>query len=120
LLRATLIALGMALCAAMPAAGETRLLMLDQAICEWCARWDAEIGTIYPRTEEGRQAPLVRTRITGPLPEGVTLERRARYTPTFVLIKDGAEVGRIEGYPDEDFFWGLLQQLLQQAAASGS
>jgi hypothetical protein len=36
-----------------------------------------------------------------------------RFTPTFVLVADGREVGRITGYPGEDFFWGLLQRLIE-------
>ena len=31
--------------------------------------------------------------------------RPIRYTPTFVLAEDGKEVGRIEGYPGDEFFW---------------
>ncbi len=98
-----------------PAAAQTRLLMLDQAFCEWCDQWDAEVGVVYNRTEEGRRAPLLRSSIFDPLPEGISLDRKARYTPTFVLLKDGTEVGRIEGYPGEDFFYGMLQQLLERA-----
>ncbi len=94
------------------AAAETRLLMLDQPACEWCARWDAEVGAVYARTTEGRQAPLVRADIHGPLPEGVVLARGARFTPTFVLLENGTEIDRIEGYPGEDFFYGLLQRML--------
>ncbi len=36
------------------------------------------------------------------------------FTPTFVLFDDGREIGRIEGYPGEDFFWGLLQNLVPE------
>jgi len=97
------------------AAAQTRLLMLDQAFCEWCDQWDAEVGVVYDRTEEGRRAPLLRSSIFDPLPEGIILDRKARYTPTFVLLEDGAEIGRIEGYPGEDFFYGMLQQLLERA-----
>lgn len=57
----------------------------------------------------------MRTDIFDPLPEGIALTRRASYTPTFVLLKDGAEVGRIEGYPGESFFYGMLQQILDRA-----
>jgi hypothetical protein len=35
------------------------------------------------------------------------------YTPTFVLADNGREVGRIEGYPGDAFFWGLLESLLE-------
>jgi hypothetical protein len=36
------------------------------------------------------------------------------FTPTFVLLVDGVERNRIEGYPGEDFFWGLLGRMLDQ------
>ena len=112
-----LLALTLALPLLQPgqAAAETRLLMLDQVACEWCARWDSEVGAVYTRTAEGRRAPLIRSNIRAPLPEGVMLARTARFTPTFVLIEDGIEIGRIEGYPGEDFFYGMLQQLLDRA-----
>jgi hypothetical protein len=46
-------------------------------------------------------------------PEGITYARRVLFTPTFVLIDDGQEQARIEGYPGEDFFWPLLTKLLE-------
>jgi hypothetical protein len=94
-------------------ASDVRLLMLDQDGCAWCARWDREIGTAYPLTTEGARAPLMRAHI-GRVPEGVTLARPARLTPTFVLLADGREVGRIEGHPGEEFFYGMLDQLLDR------
>lgn len=100
---------------AAPAGAQTRLLMLEQPGCEWCAAWDAEVGTVYAKTEEGQRAPLLRHDIFEPLPAHISLDRRASYTPTFVLLEDGAEIGRIEGYPGEDFFYGLLQRLLERA-----
>ena len=49
----------------------------------------------------------------------VTLQRPVRYSPTFVLVDQGREVGRMEGYTGEDFFWGLLERLLQAPPAQG-
>ncbi len=117
MLRALLIFL---ILAAPAGAGELRLLMLDQKNCEWCARWEAEVGVVFHKTEEGRDLPLSRHPIHAPLPDGVTLARRAHYTPTFVLLEDGREVGRIEGYPGEDFFYGLLQRLLSRARSGAA
>jgi hypothetical protein len=34
-------------------------------------------------------------------------------TPTLALAEDGREIGRIVGYPGEDFFYGLLANLLK-------
>ena len=100
---------------AKPARAELSLLMIEQKGCVYCARWDREIAPIYEKTDEGRTAPLRRTDLHDPLPDDVTVERRATFTPTFVLLDDGAEVGRIEGYPGEDFFWPLLAALIESA-----
>ncbi len=94
---------------------ETFLLMAEEKGCMWCARWNSEIAHIYPKTPEGQTAPLRRFDVHQDDPEDVTFQRPVRFTPTFVLVKDGMETGRIEGYPGEDFFWGLLGQLFERA-----
>ncbi|MEM9761771.1 MAG: thioredoxin family protein [Pseudomonadota bacterium] len=98
-------------------AGEFRLLMLDQEACEWCEQWEEDIGGAYHLTQEGKIAPLTRASIHEPLPDGIALERRAGFTPTFVLLEDGTEVGRLEGYAGADFFYPMLDRLLRDAGA---
>lgn len=100
---------------AVVAMAETRLIMVEEDGCMWCARWNEEISATYPKTPEGRAAPLERIDMRGPRPEDLTLARPLFFTPTFLLVVDGAEVSRIEGYPGEDFFWGLLNQMLDRA-----
>jgi hypothetical protein len=87
------------------------LLMVEQAGCAFCQRWHDEVGVAYGKTSEGRFAPLVRMSITERRGEGLG---PVSYTPTFLLVRDGREVGRITGYISEDFFWGLLDPLLQE------
>jgi hypothetical protein len=94
---------------------QTVLVMVEEQGCIWCARWNEEISSIYPKTDEGKAAPLQRIDIHAPRPEDITFTRRLGFTPTFVLVVDGQEVSRIEGYPGEDFFWGLLGQMLSNA-----
>lgn len=90
------------------------LLMAEEPGCIWCARWTEEIGPIYPKTPHGRAAPLQRYDLHRDDP-GIALAGKVRFTPTFLLIKDGVELGRIEGYPGEDFFWGLLDVMFTRA-----
>lgn len=90
------------------------LLMFEENGCQWCERWNAEIGPIYPKTAEGKQAPLRRVDIHGTYPREIALSSRPQFTPTFVLVEGGREIGRIEGYPGEDFFWGLLGRILSK------
>jgi hypothetical protein len=88
------------------------LLMVDQPGCAYCMAWDREIAPAYPNTDEGRAAPLRRARLGAALPAEVVLERPARLTPTFILLREGREVARLEGYPGPDFFWPLLGEML--------
>ena len=53
-----------------------------------------------------------RVDIHGDMPADLQFITGLVYTPTFVLVDKGKEIGRIRGYPGEDFFWGLLQQLM--------
>ena len=57
------------------ALSSTELLMAEEPGCIWCARWNSQIGPIYPKTGEGAAAPLQRVDITGPVPDGITLKR---------------------------------------------
>lgn len=90
------------------AASAAELVMFESDSCEWCEAWHKEIGPIYPKTVESLAAPLRRVSIEEPRPADLTHVRGIHYTPTFVLVEDGKEVGRILGYPGEEFFWGLL------------
>jgi len=101
----------------MTAQSDTLLLMAEETGCFWCARWNAEIAPIYPKTAEGRTAPLQRYDLHGETPD-VAFEQPVHFTPTFILVEDGQEVGRIEGYPGEDFFWGLLGMMFEEAEIS--
>ena len=92
------------------------LVMVEEAGCPWCARWNAEIGPAYPNTEEGRRAPLRRVDLHA-LPGDVAFATPPRFTPTFVLVEGGRELGRIEGYPGDEFFWVLLTRLLEALPA---
>lgn len=98
-----------------PALADLSLVMFDQTGCKWCARWEHEIGPAYPKTAEAALAPLTHINIHAQLPEDVRLARPAQFTPTFVLLSEGEEIGRIEGYPGADFFWPMLDELLDLA-----
>lgn len=94
-----------------------QLLMFEQTFCEWCEIWDEEIGTFYEKTSEGKRAPLRRVNIHGKRPGDLKKIKAVVYTPTFVLMDEGKEVGRILGYPGADFFWELLEKLIEKLPA---
>lgn len=111
-----LVGLAVLLLAAGPAAADLRLYMFERPGCPYCLQWEREVGPAYPNTAEGRAAPLVHLDIHAPLPPDLVVVSQPQFTPTFVLARDGAEVARIEGYPGEAFFWGMLGQMIADAA----
>jgi hypothetical protein len=97
---------------ALPAQA-AELIMVERKGCHYCIEWKDDLGPIYPNTAEGKYAPLRIIDINDGAPDGVTFARKVIYTPTFVLVENNTEIGRIEGYPGEDFFWGLLDMMLK-------
>ena len=93
------------------------LIMFEQAGCAWCETFDREIAPIYPKTAEGRRAPLRRVNIDHPTPSDLAFVEVERLAPVFVLVHNGQEIGRIRGYPGEDHFWGLLGALMKKLDA---
>ncbi len=97
-----------------PLHAETILIMFEEDGCPYCDLWKEQIGPIYPKTSEGAIAPIMMLDISEPLPEGISINSRPIYTPTFVLIDDGQEIDRLLGYPGEDFFWFLVDKMLDK------
>ena len=93
------------------------LVMFEQAGCAWCETFDREIAPIYGKTEEGLRAPLRRVDTAQPVPPDLAFIETERLTPLFVLVDRGREIGRIRGYPGEDFFWGLLDAFMKKLDA---
>jgi hypothetical protein len=100
-------------------ASGAELVMVEEAGCIWCVRWDAEIAPAYPNTPEGRAAPLRRIGMHAPRPADIAFDGALRITPTFVLVSGGEEVARLEGYPGDEFFWAMLARMLDDLPAEG-
>lgn len=98
------------------ASDASELLMFERDGCVWCQRWDREVGPIYDKTAEAKVLPLRRIDIDREKATGVILASPVRYTPTFVVVDNGREVGRITGYISDDVFWGLLGKLSDKLA----
>lgn len=95
-------------------ASAAELVMFRRDGCSWCAKWDREIGPIYPKTEFNLRAPIRQVNLDRNRDPSI-VHAPILYTPTFVLVENGKEVGRIEGYPGDEFFWARLENLLKQS-----
>lgn len=105
------------------AAADTILVMVEQDGCIYCRRWHDDVGDIYPLTDFADTAPLQVVDLHD-LPEDLTFSARIVFTPTFVLVDDGREIGRAEGYVGDELFWMqmelLSRELSEHRAAAAS
>lgn len=91
-------------------AGE--LVMFEAKGCPYCTRWNAEIGFVYGRTAEAARFPLRRVDVDEARPADLKDVAGIRFTPTFVVMEAGKEIGRIVGYLGEYQFYGLLGKII--------
>ena len=91
-----------------------QLLYFFTASCGYCRAFDAEVAPIYPRTDAAALAPMHRIEVDPdtfrPLKEKIPFEVTS--VPSFVLLEDGTEIARLEGYSSDELFWMSMERML--------
>ena len=85
------------------------LVMVEEHGCPYCRAWMRDVGEFYHKTSEGKFAPLMRMDMDGARKK---FNLNVNFTPTFVILKNGKEAGRLIGYIDDSFFWPKLDTIL--------
>ena len=85
------------------------LVMIGDPGCPYCARFEREVAPGYTASNDGKLAPLVRRDRHD---ADVAFLPRIVYSPTFVMLVRGREIGRIVGYAGADLFWMQVAALL--------
>lgn len=93
---------------------EYELVMVKRDGCVYCEIWERDLGPIYPKTDVGAFAPLRMVDIAKTKGHDTPFKTPVVFTPTFVIMKNGTEMRRMEGYQSEDFFWGVLEMILER------
>jgi thioredoxin-related protein len=104
---------------ASTAAKGAELAVFSSAHCPYCLAWEREIGRAYASTEEGQKVPARRLDIDARRPSDLAKIRDVDVTPTFVLVDQGHEVGRIVGYNGKLRFWADMRKLLARVHPQG-
>lgn len=88
------------------------LVMIDQRACAYCVKFHREIGPSYGATMAGQAAPLRRVSPLKKWPADLAGVRPAPFTPVFILVDNGREIGRFVGYDGASNFWNRLEPLI--------
>ena len=91
-----------------------QLVMITSSHCPWCEAFEDDVGKGYDRTEEALIYPLRRHDFYKAMPDDLVHLTPATMTPTFIVVRDGLEVGRIIGYPGAELFWWRFSEFTAQ------
>ena len=91
-----------------------QLVMITSSHCPWCEAFEDDIGKGYDLTEEALIYPLRRHDFYEAMPDDLAHLIPATMTPTFIVVRGGAEVGRIIGYPGAELFWWRISEFTAQ------
>ena len=94
-------------------ASDSHLVMFTSENCPVCQAWEKEIGSIYKKSQYQVALPLKRVDFFGLVSDWISVKEPISGTPTFVVIKNGEEVGRILGYSGAEMFWWELSSFLE-------
>ena len=92
------------------AAADSRLIMVTSDHCPSCQAWELDVGKVYDKSPYATTLPLTRVKIGNKMPGGVTFQKPVVGTPTFLIIHEGQEIGRQNGYIDAEMFWWWLSE----------
>ena len=88
------------------------LVFITSEHCPFCKAWERDVGQIYDSTPYALKARLRRVDlgdVDSALPAGAV---KVFGTPTFLIVENNTEIGRIEGYQSSEmFFWALSEYI---------
>ena len=94
-------------------ASDLRLVMFTSKDCPVCQAWEREVGSVYKKSHYQVALPLTRVNFSAGISDLMSLQEPIIGTPTFVILRNGEEEGRILGFNDTEIFWWELSSFVQ-------
>lgn len=115
-MRALIACLGLAVAtlAGAKSATAAELVFVERKSCIYCVRFNREVAPDYSKSDLGRSVPL-RHVDQRRWPSDLAAVDRPPYTPVFILVDKGREIGRFAGYTGARAFNRNLDKLLARA-----
>lgn len=98
----------------VPAASAAQLVYVEWSDCGICKAFNRQMAWAYSSSAVGKKVPLRRVDILRHWPDDLKRVSRPEYTPVFILVDKGREVGRFAGYSNPQGFTRNLQRLLNR------
>lgn len=92
-----------------------QLLVMEAPGCIYCSIFRRDVLPSYQTSERGKDMPVRFVDVNDVDKTGVTLESPIDILPTFVIVRDNKEVGRIPGYMGPENFFHSINYLLSSS-----
>ncbi len=99
----------------MPAAGNLQLVVMEAPGCIYCRIFRRDVLPSYEVSERGKEMPVRFVDVNDVDTAGIDLQSPIDILPTFVVVKDNHEVGRIPGYMGPEDFFHSISYLLSSS-----
>lgn len=101
--------------APLPPAGNLQLVVMEAPGCIYCTIFRRDVLPAYEVSERGKEMPVRFLDVNDVEQSGIGLDAPIDILPTFVVIKDNHEVGRIPGYMGPENFFHSINYLLSSS-----
>lgn len=82
--------------------------------CTYCAHFRKDIARSYERSERSKRAPVRYLDVKAGEVANLKLAGAITLLPTAVILRDGIEIGRIDGYTGRENFYRVLDTLVPE------
>ncbi len=104
-------------CFAQAVVGQTKkqiettfeLIMFKTSICNHCAVFDQEVASLYKTHSLAKKAPWINVNLDDAGTGKYHLRKPIDMVPTFVVMKNGKEIGRLPGVIDKFMFLAFVR-----------
>ena len=88
------------------------LIMFETSLCNHCVVFDAEVTKLYKSHSLAKTAPMVKVNMDEVGTGRYHLNKPIQMVPTFVVMKNGKEIGRISGMVNKFSFLAFVRDKL--------
>ena len=101
--------------ATVPLLGNLQLVVMEAEGCIYCTIFRRDVLPSYEDSERGKDMPVRFVDVNDVAKTGLELSSPIDILPTFVVVKDQREIGRIPGYVGPEDFFHAINYLLSSS-----
>lgn len=101
--------------APVPHLGNLQLVVMEAEGCIYCSIFRRDVLPSYEISERGKDMPVRFVDVNDVPKTGIELQSPIDILPTFVIVKDNHEIGRVPGYMGPEDFFHAINYLLSSS-----